>query len=155
MSTATRPTRTADQRIADEVAVDHALMCSASGCPNRWSVDAGNGRACGAHAFASLHLWPQITAEQQDAETERALQAQLRRPAEPAPRPDPARLRAVLSRLRMGQAGGRTPAQRVAARLRGIAAAGPLNEAQKAVLAACEARNPAPFSDANDTGDER
>jgi len=64
-----------DQRIADETGIAQALMCTAHGCPNRWSVDAGNGKLCSAHAWVEPHLWPQISQEQQDAETERAWEA--------------------------------------------------------------------------------
>ncbi len=74
-----------DRRIADDVAIDRALLCCANDCPNRWSVDAGAGRCCSAHAWADHHLWPQITAEQQDAETDRAL-ANTVGPAPSAPR---------------------------------------------------------------------
>lgn len=37
------------------------LMCGARGCPNRWSVDAGNGRLCSAHAWKPAKEWPSIT----------------------------------------------------------------------------------------------
>jgi hypothetical protein len=37
------------------------LMCVARGCPNRWSVDAGNGRLCSRHAWKSAVEWPSIT----------------------------------------------------------------------------------------------
>lgn len=56
-----------DQRIADEAQADSSLMCSAQGCPNRWSVDGaeGNGRCCSAHAWAERRFWPEITAAEQ------------------------------------------------------------------------------------------
>lgn len=38
------------------------LMCVARGCPNRWSVDAGNGRLCSRHAWSPSVEWPAITA---------------------------------------------------------------------------------------------
>lgn len=63
---------TRDQRIAIESGADLALMCRAPGCPNRWSVDGPQGRCCSAHAWVSDGQWPQITAQQQDAETQRA-----------------------------------------------------------------------------------
>lgn len=69
-----------DQRIANDSATDKSLMCCAMRCPNRWSVDAGNGRCCSAHAWSDRHLWPQITQEQLDAETERAVYAAAPRP---------------------------------------------------------------------------
>lgn len=85
---------------------DHAndpearLMCQAHGCPNRWAVDAGNGRLCSPHAWAARPLWPQITQEQVDAETERAFR-NANRPLQPAehPKPDPQRLAAALAKL--------------------------------------------------------
>lgn len=65
-----------DQRIATESGADLALMCRAPGCPNRWSVESAQGRCCSAHAWASEAQWPQITAQQQDAETQRAWERQ-------------------------------------------------------------------------------
>jgi hypothetical protein len=70
-----------DQRIADDSIADRALLCIAGGCPNLWSVDAGNGRLCSAHAWADPHHWPQITQEQLDAQADRA----LRNASPPAP----------------------------------------------------------------------
>ena len=40
---------------------DSSLMCAARGCPNRWSVDAGNGRLCSRHAWKEPKDWPSIT----------------------------------------------------------------------------------------------
>jgi len=74
-----------DAAIANEVHADRTLMCTANGCPNRWSVDAGNGRLCSAHAWVEQHHWPQVTQEQLDAETDRALRAAARGPKQ-APR---------------------------------------------------------------------
>lgn len=91
--------RSRDERIADEAVADRQLLCSAHGCPNRWSVDAGNGRMCSAHAWAGRHLWPQITQEQQDAETERARAAFDPQPEPQHIRRDPARLGAALAKL--------------------------------------------------------
>lgn len=89
-----------DERIANDVGADSALLCGAHGCPNRWAVDAGNGRLCSAHAWAGRHLWPQITQEAQDAETDRARAAfDAPPPVDETPRRDPARLGAALSRL--------------------------------------------------------
>ena len=94
------PRRSRDERIADEAHADRSLLCGAHGCPNRWSVDAGNGRLCSAHAWAGRHLWPQVTQEQQDAETERAWRNANRSPQpEDHPRHDPARLARALSKL--------------------------------------------------------
>lgn len=62
-----------DKRVVDEFSgTPPELMCVANGCPNRWSVDAGNGRLCSAHAWAEPHQWPEITQQQQWDETERA-----------------------------------------------------------------------------------
>ena len=69
-----------DKRIADEFIGDTGLNCTASGCPNRWSFDAGT-KLCTAHAGAQPHDWARVTAEQLDAQTERA----MRRPAQPTP----------------------------------------------------------------------
>ena len=41
------------------------LNCIAYNCPNRWSVDAGNGRLCGAHAWSDPMDWGKITAHEQ------------------------------------------------------------------------------------------
>jgi hypothetical protein len=49
-----------------------SLDCQAQGCPNRWHVDMGNGRLCSFHDRAPKHLWPQITQEQLEAQTDRA-----------------------------------------------------------------------------------
>lgn len=66
-----RDQHTADHHEARGYTSD--LMCMAHGCPNRWSYDAGAGRMCSAHASVSDRmLWPQVTQEQQDAETDRA-----------------------------------------------------------------------------------
>lgn len=37
------------------------LMCIAHNCPNRWSVDAGNGRLCSRHAWVDPSKWGQVT----------------------------------------------------------------------------------------------
>lgn len=50
---------------ARPIAYDASLMCSASGCPNRWSVHMeGRGRLCSAHAWKLPAQWPGITQEQ-------------------------------------------------------------------------------------------
>lgn len=79
---------------------DAALMCAAHGCPNRWTVDAGNGRLCHAHAWAAPERWPEITQAQQWDETERArMRNEPPPPAAPSRRvSDPARLRVLLRR---------------------------------------------------------
>lgn len=62
-----------DLAIANEVNTERTLMCIASGCPNRWTVDAGSGRLCSAHAWADAKQWPSITREQQAREADRAM----------------------------------------------------------------------------------
>jgi hypothetical protein len=69
-----------DKRIADDFIGDTSLNCSAHGCPNRWSFDAGT-RLCTAHAGAQPHDWERVSYEQRSAVTERA----MRRPAQPTP----------------------------------------------------------------------
>jgi hypothetical protein len=71
-----------DQRIADDFLSDTSLNCSANGCPNRWSYDAGT-RLCTAHAAAQHHDWERVSYEQRSAVTERV----MRRPAQPTPIP--------------------------------------------------------------------
>jgi len=68
-----------DQGIADNIGPASGFapefMCSAHGCPNRWSVEgggSGHGRLCSAHAWADPHRWPEITQQQQWDEVERA-----------------------------------------------------------------------------------
>ena len=63
---------TRDQHTADHLDRRAPLMCAAHGCPNRWTVDAGHGRLCSAHAWAEPESWPDITYAQQWDETERA-----------------------------------------------------------------------------------
>lgn len=79
-----------DMRIADETLDDakdrQALMCAATGCPNRWSIDQGNGRLCSWHDRAPASQWPAVTQEQLDAEGDRARSRYL--PAPPVPRVD-------------------------------------------------------------------
>lgn len=41
------------------------LMCSAHGCPQRWSVEGGNGRLCSYHAWEPSQNWPRITQDLQ------------------------------------------------------------------------------------------
>ena len=88
-----------DQHLADADGLDREQMCHANGCPNRWAVDFGDGRLCSAHSRAARHLWPQITQEQIDAETERAWQRSQRVEPVPALPMSRAEKRAALSRL--------------------------------------------------------
>lgn len=93
-----------DQRFAvDTVAEDRALRCGAAGCPNRWSVDAGAGQLCGAHAWAEPHDWPSITQRQQCLVADLAIERAR-------PKPTPHRYtrdekRDLLARLRAVTAG--------------------------------------------------
>lgn len=75
--------RAADQRVVDDVVAGQELMCCATGCPHRWSVDAGAGRLCSWHAWSDPHHWPQITQEQLEAQSEKAYRNQSRQPVTP------------------------------------------------------------------------
>lgn len=64
-----------DQHVANSAGPDPELMCSADGCPNRWSIDSsdkGIYRCCSAHAWVERHEWPLVTQQQQWDEVERA-----------------------------------------------------------------------------------
>lgn len=87
-----------DTRTADETDDERGLQCIAYGCPNRWSVDAGKGRLCSAHAWADAMQWPLISQQQTDAETERAFRAQT--PKRPAPPVTHEQKLAIAQRLR-------------------------------------------------------
>jgi hypothetical protein len=78
--------------------VPQELMCFAQGCPNRWSVDMGNGRLCSAHDRAEPHRWPEITQVQQWDETERARLRGEAKAELPSRFTDPVRMRAVFRR---------------------------------------------------------
>lgn len=75
MTARTYSSRARDQLVAEDLEIDRSLLCAAGGCPNRWAVDGPVGKCCSSHAWADRHLWPQITQEQLDAETQRALEA--------------------------------------------------------------------------------
>lgn len=66
------------QRAAKKVDDARELFCAANECPNKWSVDAGNGRLCGAHAFAEKSEWPRVT----DGELRRWHDTQMARPVQ-------------------------------------------------------------------------
>lgn len=76
-----------DRRTADEPAAPVSLNCAAIGCPNPWSVEAGGGRLCSAHAWIDRRDWPRATEAQNDAAIERARR-----------RPEPSRPAAPLTR---------------------------------------------------------
>lgn len=46
---------------------DSSLMCAARGCPNRWTVDAGDGHLCSRHAWKKPVEWPAITEDIKNA----------------------------------------------------------------------------------------
>ena len=99
----------ADRRIADDEQSERVLMCSAHGCPNRWSVDGPAGRCCSAHAWAQSRMWPSITARLQDEATQRAFAACQRTEAsgEWRTRPANAQERAAIQRALTGGAKAR------------------------------------------------
>lgn len=78
-------------------AAESKLMCTAHGCPNRWSVDAGKGRLCSAHAWIPTKDWPAATQQQLDAQADRA--AFPPAPPPSPPRRDMGQLRAELAKL--------------------------------------------------------
>ena len=84
-----------DQKIAEDVNVDRALMCPAAGCPNRWSVSGERGRGCSAHYWANPRDWPRITQAILEAETDRARYAAAGRPEPSAELPYAVRKAAV------------------------------------------------------------
>lgn len=47
--------------------MEDALMCGARGCPNRWTVDAGDGHLCSRHAWKKPVEWPAITEDIKNA----------------------------------------------------------------------------------------
>lgn len=121
-----------DQRIADDHGQDRALMCRAQGCPNRWSVDAGNGKCCSAHAWSDPHHWPQITQEQLDAETDRAMRRQYPAQRIEAPRFDIRKLRESIGRLAEAMRGNTKAPKLWAHRLKAREQAGePLSDHQR------------------------
>lgn len=63
-----------DAAVADQAISERTFLCSATGCPNRWSVNFGR-PLCSAHSKTDPHQWPQVTQEQLDGETARALVA--------------------------------------------------------------------------------
>jgi hypothetical protein len=103
-----------DQRIAAESHSDRALMCSAHGCPLRWSVNFGQ-PLCSVHNRYELHDWPRMTDWLNEREADEAFRRQ-----QPAP---PARVkhwtsdekRAIGQRLRaaLRNQGGRGWAERL------------------------------------------
>lgn len=97
-----KPDSYRDRRIADSAAAsidaDRSLRCAARDCPNRWSVDMGEGRVCSAHAWADQRDWPAITEQQVRDDIDRIRRGQVPEPA--APRLSPGEKVALLQRLR-------------------------------------------------------
>lgn len=64
---------------------DRSGLCRADGCPQLWSIDAGDGRFCRWHfgVREDAQRWPRISAEQREAATQRAFEREQR--AAPAP----------------------------------------------------------------------
>lgn len=85
----------ADEKIAAEVESENKLMCQAHNCPNRWSVDAGNGRLCSAHAWADPMDWGAITQRIHSAQFTKVSRA----PEPPMDPMTPEEKRYVLQRL--------------------------------------------------------
>lgn len=123
--------RVADKHAADSVEENTALKCSASGCPNRWSVDFGH-RLCSAHNGAELHEWPEITQRIVDAETDAAFRGQEPRRQATHRHFSVAEKKAVGQRLRavLRNVGGKDWARRLQAREE---AGRKLTDAQKAM----------------------
>lgn len=126
--------RARDQGTADRE--DHApgfsseQMCAAHGCPNRWSVDAGGGKVCSAHAWRNALEWPAITEQQQRDETDRA---QMRNePRSEVRIADPGRMRRVLAGLANKMRANAEDPKRWARKLKAREEAGEsLNERQR------------------------
>lgn len=88
-----------DAVVADQTIAERAFLCSANGCPNRWTVNFGR-PLCSAHAGADPHQWGQVTQEQLDAETARALVAAAPKAQATVKHWSVAEKRALLQRLR-------------------------------------------------------
>lgn len=65
--------KTGDQIAADRSGPDPKLMCTANGCPNRWSTS--DGQLCRWHAAETdPHKWPWITQELNDMIVDRIVE---------------------------------------------------------------------------------
>lgn len=130
-----------DQKVAEDYGPRGChpdLMCAAHNCPNRWSVDGGNGRLCSAHAWAERHEWPLISEQQQWDETERARMNGIGRPRMHAPTQDEkvAILRGLagaMAKMRLNHANPRAWVGRLQAR---AAAGEPMSAMQRHALQA-------------------
>lgn len=88
------------QRAAKKVDDGRELFCAANECPNKWSIDAGNGRLCGAHAFAEKSEWPRITDGELRRWHEHLVERKYRTEAPPAPPVTLDQKRAILNNMR-------------------------------------------------------
>lgn len=104
----------ADQRVADDVNAGRHLMCAASGCPLRWSVDFGT-PLCSAHAGKDPLQWPAITQRVLDAELAEAVRRDQPKPQAQVRHFTAADKRAVGQKLRQALRanGGRQWAERL------------------------------------------
>lgn len=126
-----------DQRVANETGRSASLMCRAHGCPNLWSTSIGN--LCRWHAASEPHYWPEITREQQDAETDRAVYASAERREVYTQPMTLAEKRAIADRMRVALDAARKNPRAWIGRLQERAAAGePMTAGQKQALACVE-----------------
>lgn len=89
-----KPTKPFADRMNDEAAQERQMMCKAHECPNRWSVSPQ--MLCSAHAWSSVHLWPQITDEQHRHLAERSNRPHNTEPARKVTREEVHRAREAL-----------------------------------------------------------
>jgi hypothetical protein len=130
-----------DQQTANDAQSDRKLMCSAIGCPNRWSASESFGPdikgMCSAHFFAHPSQWDSITREQQWKETERARNPKpVADVGETSFRPDV--LRAAMEMLTT-QKTSKTPAQTAIDNILSICAErGSMSMSQRSFVARCK-----------------
>lgn len=103
-----------DQRIANESMADQHLMCSAHGCPLRWSVNFGE-TLCSVHNRYERHDWPRVTEWLVGREEEEAFRRGNASASAPASRMTVEQKREVGQRLRraLRASGGRQWAERL------------------------------------------
>ena len=89
-----------DQRTVAKFDQDRDQFCRAEGCPRWWSVKLeGKSPLCSAHAWADPRQWPAITQKLLDEDADKAYH-RSEPPPLTEPRRDPARLRAIMERLK-------------------------------------------------------
>ena len=94
-------TRRQDEATANQFDRDRDNLCRADGCPRWWSVKLeGKAPLCSAHAWADPRQWPSITQKLLDDDADKAYHAKEPEPLT-EPRRDPARMRAIISKLQM------------------------------------------------------